>query len=239
MEIPAGGSLARGAGGFMGSIFGGHLYMAMGVYGSLLLLAVFQIVTAIVAGFFELQDVLLALKSTSKTTAHLSIKGAKHMNNALLNGAQFILKGNEFSEATAASAGRMMARSMNKANHIFTEHFHIYREEEPVVEAKIEKNDRKETVRPAVKKAASAMALRSEKLMASLKELKKMTAMKKPVGVTKTPAQVKPSAPVKTATTAVKAASKVTEKVSEKPVEKKAAKKKTTTVVKAKAKKKL
>ncbi len=183
LEIPNTQSLTHGTGGMMGALFGRHLYAALGIYGSLILILAFKIATAIVAEFFELHDLVRVVRQTTQKTAQVTVNGAKTLNAHLLNGAQFIINGQEFSEATAAGS-QFMARSFNKANHIFTEHFHIYRDEskkeEPTADLE-EKKDVKVTPKAEAKKVkmTSAMATRSEKLMNSLKELKKMTVINK------------------------------------------------------------
>jgi hypothetical protein len=192
LEIPSSPALTHGAGGMMGALFGPHFYSALGIYGSFLLLIALKIATAIATGFFEIPDMVIAMKSASRTTARVSVKGAKRLNSSLINGAQFFLKGGEFSEAAAMSS-RGISRSLNRANHIFTEHFHIYRDdsaqEEQKKDVKTEKKDKKDAkeavkldAKPAAKKAkvTGAMASQSEKLMNSLKELKKMATLRKP-----------------------------------------------------------
>jgi len=198
LQVPSTEALAHGAGGFMGALFGGAAYSALGIYGSILLLMGFTLATGLVAEFFELPDLLIAIRTGSTTLFRVTVKGLKQLNALALNGMQFVLKGHDLHEATAMSshhAGRIMSR----ANHIFTEHFHIYRGHQ--AEEKIEKTEKVEKKKPVLKvekvavaktaektadkssskkaKMASAMSAQSEKLMNSLKELKSIKLFKK------------------------------------------------------------
>lgn len=235
LELSSSQELTHGSGGFIGSIFGGHIYAALGLYGSVLVLLGFKLATSVVAGFFEISDIVTTVKIASQHTRHYTVKGAKALNASMINGVEFIIKGHDMAEATAhasSSTKAWVSRSINRANHIFTEHMHIYKREETEVEEPVQKNlkiektekvvskDSKLVVKKAkasdkslekaqeklqeklsektaskasaktvdkvdlkakapikAAKATSATATRSEKLMSSLKSLKKMATL--------------------------------------------------------------
>ncbi|MBY0314708.1 MAG: DNA translocase FtsK 4TM domain-containing protein [Bdellovibrionales bacterium] len=179
LEIPATVSLKYGSGGFVGLHLGHLLYSGLGLYGSILLLALGMISAAVIAGFFELTEVFSAIKSAAILSRNASIKGFKTANTSLLNGLQFLLRGNEISEAVVnspAHTGKWISNSWHKA----TDHFHIYRRDEETQDVKKEEKKvevKKKDVKKEIKKESKKEIVRDLKEVAKdIKKEKKSSA---------------------------------------------------------------
>lgn len=190
LEIPATTSLNNGSGGFVGFHLGYFLYSGLGLYGSILLLALGMISTAVIAGFFELTEVFATLKAAAIISRNASVKGFKATNSALLNGLQFLLRGNEISEAVVNSpshTGKWISNSWHKA----TDHFHIYRRDEDV-----KKDDKKEDKKVEAKKKEtkkeSKKDVSAKETLRDLKEVSKEIKKEK-----KSSAKIEEKAPAK------------------------------------------
>lgn len=169
LEIPATDSLPYGAGGFVGAFIAKGLYSVAGVYGSLLILLTFKIMTGLVAEFFELKDLHQFVKKSAITAQKQSIRLVKLAHQNLTQLAHFFLKGNDFSDMAFQSSQATkswISNSVHRANHLFTENFHIYNR--PTVktnspEVKPQKTEKVETKAPRRKSSTSKSA--SEKLL--------------------------------------------------------------------------
>ncbi|MCC6137764.1 MAG: DNA translocase FtsK 4TM domain-containing protein, partial [Bdellovibrionaceae bacterium] len=170
-EMPNGEVLNRGTGGFIGNAFGQLLYAGLGVYGSVLLLLIISFATSLVAGFYELNDVLSALKDGAVTGKVHTIKAARKINQSIIHAMEFILKDHEVATANISLSGskNWMSQSLNKANNFFTDHFHIN------TDFLDRKSEVKETIKEKVKKTVKkASPVKSTKVNA----LKSLTARK-------------------------------------------------------------
>lgn len=189
LEIPSTDLLNHGSGGLVGIHLGQLLHSGMGVYGSVILLTLAMFITAIVAGFFELPEVFSTIKSASVTTRKATIKGFKTANTSLINGLQFVLRGNEITEAVANTPGnttRWISNSWNKANHLITDHLHIYRRDEGELKKEAKKDDKKKVALKTAEKLSEKNAEKSSvaKALASksafsktLKNIKKISLL--------------------------------------------------------------
>lgn len=147
-NLPSLESLRNGAGGALGTFIAKGLYSAAGLYGSTLLIVVFMVMTGLVAEFFELKDLHNTLRKTgtlSKIALFKTFQFAQFSLTQLMN---FFFKQSDFSEMAFQSTQATkswISNSVHRANHLFTEHFHIYTRPEqaeetvaPVIEEKRE-----------------------------------------------------------------------------------------------------
>jgi hypothetical protein len=169
LEIPASESLPYGAGGMVGSFIAKGLYSAAGVYGSILLIVTFKVITGLVAEFFELKDLHNFLKNTAQTTKRVSFRFAKSSNKQAIKLIQTFFGANEFSGMAYQSSQatkHWISNSVNRANNLFTENFHIY--QRPVVVSKEETEKVKTIKKLEARKKAARTA--TEKLLGTPKD---------------------------------------------------------------------
>lgn len=186
LELTSSAQMANGAGGLVGHLLSPTLYANIGIYGSLLFLIALMSVTALLGGFFEIPDVVVAFKSASRTTKKATMFSLKSVNHSLVQSFHFLAKGNDMNEAMlSASSRNWISNSWNKANNLMTDHFHIYKSEKPtikIVEKKEEKAEKKvsknETQKNADKKLVDKK-LADKK--ASLKKEETITLVKNPL----------------------------------------------------------
>jgi hypothetical protein len=209
LEIPNSALLTRGAGGMMGHLLSGALYSNVGIYGSVISLLALMGVTALLGGFFEIPDVVMAVKVSSKITKNITTKSLKTMNSSLISGIQFLAKANEGTEATAHAGGghrspNWISNSWSKANHLMTDHFHIYKKEE-------KDHEKKETSKKDDDKKIQKIPLSVEKPVQLESPVVHVKNAQKVKTLSKAKAEAKPVAKVEMKT-AVKAADKSTAK---------------------------
>lgn len=158
-EMPNGELLNRGTGGIIGNAFGQILYSGLGVYGSVLFLMIVAFATSLIAGFYELNDVLTVLKDGTVIAKVQTVKTARKINQSMIQAVEFILKDHEVATPSMSFAGSKawMSQSLNKANNFFTDHFHIHADffERKTSEVK---ETTKAVAKKAVKKGSSAKA---------------------------------------------------------------------------------
>ncbi len=173
LEIPTSVSLPYGAGGMVGSFIAKGLYSVAGIYGSIVLLLAFKLMTGLIAEFFELKDLHTFLKKAAHSIKYYSVLTIKSANTQALKIIQSFFGGNEFSGMAYSSSQATkswISNSVNRANNLFTEHFHIYERPttKPAVEIEKIKTASKIESRPKVVKTAS------EKLLGTAKETLKI-----------------------------------------------------------------
>ena len=171
LEIPVSESLPYGAGGMVGSFIAKGLYSVAGIYGSIIILLAFKLMTGLVAEFFELKDLHKLLKKSAYSSKRYFLKFMKTSNKQTLKLIQSFFRGNEFSDMAFQSSNATKAwisNSVSRANNLFTEHFHIY--QRPTVASKEEVEKIKAIKKVESKKKASKTA--SEKLLGT-KEVQK------------------------------------------------------------------
>lgn len=171
--------LSGGSGGIIGNAFGQILYSGLGVYGSVLLLLSAAFATSLMAGFYELNDVLATAKDIAVTTKVATFKAARKVNQGVVQSIEFILKDHEMATANVSlSASKSwMSQSINKANSFFTDHFHVNTNFTSFLDRK---SDKKETAKkPAVKKATTKSKVSALKTLTVRKSKKKIVATTK------------------------------------------------------------
>ncbi len=176
LEIPASETLPYGSGGIVGAFIAKGLYSVAGVYGSIVVLILFKVMTALVAEFFELKDLHQALRTTARVSRIQSVRLFKTINQSVIQLVQFFLKGSDFSDMAYQSSNATktwISNSAHKASHLFTEHFHIYNRQEAPAKETVTENKEKVTKRKPIKAKTA-----SEKLLAS-KGKKSMAVTKK------------------------------------------------------------
>ena len=169
LEIPVSESLPYGAGGMMGAFIAKGLYSVAGIYGSIVVILAFKLMTGLVAEFFELKDLHKLLKNTAQSTKRVSLRFIKSSNKQAVKIIQTFFGGNEFSGMAYQSSQatkHWISNSVNRANNLFTEHFHIY--ERPVVASKEETEKVKTIKKIEARKKAARTA--TEKLLGTPKE---------------------------------------------------------------------
>lgn len=177
LEIPVSENLPYGSGGFVGTFIAKGLYSIAGVYGSILILVIFKVMTALVAEFFELKDLHQALRTLAQVSKVQSIRLVKTTHQILSQSIQFFLKGSDFTDMAYQSSHATKAwisNSAHRASHLFTEHFHIYNRPATPKEETSSENKEKLSVKRKPVKAKTA----SEKLLA-VKSKKSMAVVKK------------------------------------------------------------
>lgn len=209
LEIPASANLPYGAGGIVGSFIAKGLYSVAGIYGSIILILAFKLMTGLVAEFFELKDFHKLLKKAAHSFKRSSVRFMKTSNKQTYKMIQSFFKGNEFSEMAFQSSTATKAwisNSVSRANNLFTEHFHIYNR--PVTVSKEEAEKAKIIKKEEARKKAAKTA--SEKLLEKKSPLKATTTkLSKPTlkATTKQTVITKPAA-LKTTTATTKKKSK-------------------------------
>lgn len=183
-EIQNGELLTGGTGGHVGHAFGQLLYSGLGVYGSVTLLLIAAFATSLIAGFYELNDVLEIVKDGAVTTKVQSIKAARKINHSMIQAVEFILKDHEMTPANVslASSKAWMSNSINKANSFFTDHFHINTNSiTSFLDRKSETKEKakKTVVRKSTAKSTKAKIANPIKALTVRKSKKKIVAAKK------------------------------------------------------------
>jgi hypothetical protein len=173
LEIPSGEVLNRGAGGILGNAFGQLVYSGLGIYGSIILVVIASIVTAIMAGFFQLPDILAVIKEASIQTKHATIDGARALNESLSNSAHFLMRNSKVATVHAgATSKQLMIESFHKANSFVTEKVNAY-------VSSIEEQPKKKTSRKVTTKKPAIKNLKKENDVPAKKTAKASTT--KPV----------------------------------------------------------
>jgi hypothetical protein len=184
LGIQNGEFLTSGNGGFVGHAFGQILYSGLGVYGSVTLLLIASFATSLIAGFYELNDVLETIKNGAVKTKIHTIKAARKINHSLIQTVEFILKDHEMVAANVslASSKAWMSNSINKANNFFTDHFHINTNSiTSLLDRKPETKEKakKTVVRKSTAKSTKAKITNPIKSLTARKPKKKIIAVKK------------------------------------------------------------
>lgn len=167
LEIPSSESLPYGAGGLVGTFIAKGLYSVAGVYGSIVIILAFKLMTGLVAEFFELKDLHTLMKNSAIATKKYSIQFVKSMNSYIIKMLQLFFKGNDLSDLAFESSHatkNWISNSVHRANNLFTEHFHIYNRPAPV---KPQVEDVKVAKKAPVRKKAAKSA--SEKLLGTVR----------------------------------------------------------------------
>lgn len=167
LEISSSENLPYGAGGLVGAFIAKGLYSVAGVYGSIVVILAFKLMTGLVAEFFELKDLHALLKKSAITSKDYSIQFAKLINSYAVKMLQFFLKGHDISDMAFQSSQATkswISNSVHRANNLFTEHFHIYQQPTPV---QSQAEDVKVAKKPVVRKKSAKSA--SEKLLGSVR----------------------------------------------------------------------
>lgn len=186
MDMPSRDLLAYGSGGLAGLSLGGSLYQVIGVYGSVIILAIVALITAILADFFELPELLQNIRYFSTVSAQKTVNGVKSLNSGMNNGL-FFLKNNELAEATA-SASQNTKNWISRANTIITDHFHIYEDrifkrkvdsKQPTQNTKKKTTSKKQTTSPKKKTAKKTTSKKKTTRKKTTTSRKKKTTKKK------------------------------------------------------------
>lgn len=188
LEIPSGEVLSRGAGGMLGNAFGQLLYSGLGLYGSIIALLLIAFVTAIMAGFFQLPDVLSALKEASTQTKSATLDGARAFNHSLLQSGNFLLKNYKLASAQAATSSKQW---MHDSYQSFSDKIHAY---VTSIEGEPEKKKsiRKATVRKEIKETSQKNLEKIAKETSRKSEDKVTKASKKKINVSASDSVTKP-----------------------------------------------
>jgi hypothetical protein len=179
LEIPNSQALINGAGGYVGHLFSNIIYANIGIYGSLVSLLALMGVTALLGGFFELPDVIVAIKSGSDITRHYTTKSIKTINSSFLEGLQLIIRNNEGSHAHAGGFRSQVARISDtwaKANDYIIDYFHTHIKEETFDEKK--ENDKEANKKVEKKSVPVEKPIQLKSTVANSKDVQKVKSKK-------------------------------------------------------------
>lgn len=172
-------ALAGGMGGLIGSTFGQILYSNLGIYNSVVVLLGSGFATSIVAGFYEINDVLRFFEDISQTTKDTAHKSVHAVKEGMTQMAAFIVRDHRMATANVGftASKSWMSQSINKANTYINDRLHLGTS---LLNKKTERKA-KPAVKKAVatKKAAAKPAKTETKLTATAAKAKKKSTSKK------------------------------------------------------------
>lgn len=169
LQIPTGHILSHGAGGLLGNAFGQILYSGLGLYGSVIVLLLVAFVAAIMAGFFQLPDVLTLIKEAKSQTKNATVDGARTLNHSIANASQFLFRNYKLASAHAATSSKQW---MVESYQNFSDKIHSYVtsiEGEPEKKKSAPRKAVSKKIEKEVKKSEEKIQVKAEKKAKSVK----------------------------------------------------------------------
>lgn len=180
LDLPSRTALPYGSGGLAGLTMGGSLYQGIGLYGALIAIFAVGLITAMLADFINLPELLHTTKEVTKTTSRKTINGLRIANHNLQNQLQLLLQKGDLLPAHATGKSHKSKNWISR--RMITDHFHIYPEimtDKKETVSKDTKIAKKKTTTRASNPKKKATKKKTKAAVISKKKTAKKTATKK------------------------------------------------------------